>query len=101
MTSPTPAPSDHISRRRFLRGAGVVMALPWLESLPVWGAETMTKSDTPVATPKRLAVMFRGKGVNPKYWTAEGTGAAMQLGESLSPLEPVKGQVNFVKGLFN
>ena len=27
-----------LSRRRFLRGTGVVMALPWLESMPVWGA---------------------------------------------------------------
>jgi len=101
--NPTPqAPNlDQISRRRFLRGAGVVMALPWLESLPVWGAETMTKSDTPVASPKRLAIMFMGNGVNPKYWTASGEGAAMQLGESLSPLEPVKGQINFVKGLYN
>ena len=26
------------SRRTFLRGAGVTMALPWLESVPVWGA---------------------------------------------------------------
>ena len=27
------------SRRAFLRGVGVSMALPWLESLPVWGDE--------------------------------------------------------------
>ena len=27
-----------ISRRTFLRGVGVTMALPWLESIPVWGA---------------------------------------------------------------
>ena len=27
-----------ISRRTFLRGAGVTMALPWLESIPVWGS---------------------------------------------------------------
>ena len=26
------------SRRTFLRGAGVAMFLPWLESIPVWGA---------------------------------------------------------------
>ena len=29
------------SRRTFLRGVGVTMALPWLESVPVWGAEPM------------------------------------------------------------
>ncbi len=77
------------------------MALPWLESLPVWGAEPMTPQGTPAATPKRLAVMFMANGVNQKYWNASGAGEAMQLGESLSPLEPVKTRINYVKGLFN
>ena len=36
MTTPTIYP---VSRRTFLRGVGVTMALPWLESLPVWGDE--------------------------------------------------------------
>ena len=32
--------SNHqFSRRRMLRGLGVTMALPWMESLPVWGDE--------------------------------------------------------------
>jgi hypothetical protein len=96
-----PGNRHSFSRRRFLHGAGVVMALPWLESVPVWGAETMTKSDTPALPPKRLAVMFMGNGINQKYWTASGAGADMQLGESLSPLEPVKTKINFVKGLYN
>jgi hypothetical protein len=33
-----PAAGERISRRVVLRGAGVAMALPWLESLNVWGA---------------------------------------------------------------
>src|SRR3954468_20851217 len=97
----SPLNTDQLSRRRFLRGAGVVMALPWLESLPVWGAETMTKAGVPAPTPKRLGVMFMGNGVNQKYWTASGAGAEMQLGESLAPLEPMMDKINFVKGLFN
>ena len=28
-----------INRRTVLRGVGVTMALPWLESMPVWGAQ--------------------------------------------------------------
>jgi len=28
-----------LSRRTFLRGIGVTMALPWMESRPVWGDE--------------------------------------------------------------
>ena len=31
------------SRRAFLRGVGVTMALPWMESLPVWGDTTAAK----------------------------------------------------------
>jgi hypothetical protein len=102
MNKPTRAGSRlQISRRRLLRGAGVVMALPWLESIPVWGAEPLTKAGVPAAAPRRLAVLFMANGINQKYWTATGTGAGMQLGESLSPLEPVKTRINFVKGLFN
>lgn len=98
-TLPSVNPHQY-SRRQFLRGAGVVMALPWLESLPVWGAEPAARGALP-PIPKRLAVLFMANGVNPKYWTATGTGAAMELGETLSPLEPVKGKVNFIKGLYN
>lgn len=77
------------------------MALPWLESLPVWGAEPMTKEGTAAAPPKRLGVMFMANGVNPRYWTASGAGETMELGESLSPLAPMKTKINFVKGLYN
>ena len=45
-----------IDRRTMLRGAGVVVALPWLESLPVWGAELATSS-TPTIYPKRFAAL--------------------------------------------
>ena len=33
-----------LSRRTFLRGVGVTMALPWLESLPAWGDEPAQRS---------------------------------------------------------
>src|SRR5437868_3137355 len=94
-TSPLQRNAHEVSRRRFLRGTGVVMALPWLESVPVWGAEPAA------AAPKRLAILFMGNGVNPTEWWAKGSGADMQLGESLTPLEPVKTRINYVKGLFN
>ncbi len=98
----TAAPAPHLTRRKFLRGAGVAMALPWLESLPVWGEETVTKAGDAVAPPKRLAVLFMANGVNPKYWTADyDESGAIQFGESLKPLDPLKGKVNVIKGLFN
>lgn len=87
-----------VSRRVLLRGAGVAMALPWLESLSVWGAER--DSSEPVC-PKRFAVQFMACGVNRDHWWAKGSGAEMELGKSLQPLEPLKSKVNLVSGLFN
>src|SRR5215471_7269971 len=84
------------SRRMFLRGAGVTMALPWLESLPVWGATTGAS-----APPKRFAVLFMGNGINGNHWWAKGSGANMKLSKSLEPLEPIKGKINVINGLFN
>ena len=50
------------TRRTFLRGAGVAMAVPWLESIPVWGAEA--SGAAAAALPKRFAAVFMGCGIN-------------------------------------
>ena len=55
------AAHDRFSRRAMLRGLGVTMALPWLESLPVWGDEPLGKLRASEA-PVRLAVLFAGNG---------------------------------------
>ncbi|MDA1049684.1 MAG: DUF1552 domain-containing protein [Planctomycetota bacterium] len=89
-----------VSRRMVLQGAGAAMALPWLESLPVWGAETPTDSDD-ARFPKRFAALFMACGVNSDYWSASGAGANMELGKSLAPMEPLKEKMNFIHGLFN
>jgi len=75
-SSPFQRNSRELSRRLFLRGTGVVMALPWLESMPVWGAQPMAAS----AAPRRLAFLFMGNGVNPAHWWAKGSGADVELG---------------------
>src|SRR4030095_5931678 len=92
--------SHRTSRRRFLRGVGVAMALPWLESIPVWGAEP-AKDGTPGPFPKRFAALFMGNGINSKHWWAKGSGADMELGKSLEPMTPLKRKLNFITGLFN
>ncbi|MEI6432501.1 MAG: DUF1552 domain-containing protein, partial [bacterium] len=89
-----------LSRRIFLRGAGVVMALPWLESVPVWGA-VAGEPKAPSKPPKRFVVQFMGTGVSPDNWWAKGEGSAMELSKSLKPLEPYKEQLNVINGLFN
>ena len=54
--------THQFSRRTFLRGVGVTMALPWLESLPVWGDEPKAAkaSEAPVRGDHRLRVLGQG-----------------------------------------
>ncbi len=89
-----------LSRRTFLRGSGVAMALPWLESLPVWGD---SKLDALASNefPKRFAALFMACGVNADHWWAKGNGNEMELGKSLQPLAPLRHKLNFITGLFN
>ena len=49
-------PLLQISRRTLLRGAGVAMALPWLESIPVWGAARRMRRPQPTANRLSQAV---------------------------------------------
>jgi len=88
------------NRRTVLKGVGVTMALPWLESMPVWGGEPQTGTSAP-ACPKRFAALFMGNGVNPNHWWAKSSGAEMELSQSLQPLAPVKSKLNLINGLFN
>ena len=98
---------QQLSRRTFLHGVGVTMALPWLESIRVWGAEAATGAAAGATAaaggpfPKRFAVMFMGNGINGNHWWAKGSGAEMKLGKSLQPLEPIKTKINVINGLFN
>src|SRR5271165_1329588 len=84
-----------ISRRAVLRGAGCTVALPWLESL-----HALADTPPPFPFPKRFGVVFLGNGINEDHWSAEGTGAAMQLSKTLTPLEPLKRKINVIDGLY-
>ncbi len=93
-----------VSRRIFLRGSGVAMTLPWLESLPVWGTEaprSIADEQAPSDYPRRFAALFMGCGINRDHWWAKGNGSEMELGKSLQPLEALKTKLNFITGLFN
>src|SRR5881628_3596863 len=93
--------THQFSRRTFLRGVGVTMALPWMESLAVWG-------DTPPAgvkpaseAPVRLAVIFSGNGFHSKEWWARGEGRQMDLGQVLAPLTDFREKMLVIGGLYN
>src|SRR5258708_3854907 len=87
------------SRRTFLRGLGVSMALPWLESLRVWGDESAAGRGS--EPPVRLACLFPGNGFHGKEWWAKGEGSQMELGKVLEPLKPLREKMLFIRGLYN
>jgi hypothetical protein len=87
----------NLSRRKFLRGTGIALGLPWFESISSFGAETV-KNNT---VPRRLAVCFTGNGVNPHHWGATQGATGMEFMKTLSPLEPLKKHVSVFKGLWN
>ena len=94
------AHSFNSSRRHFLRGMGVALALPWMESLPLVGqvAAAAGKADGP---PLRLGIVFFSNGVEPIHWWAKGAGAAMEIGPGLAPMMPHREDMVFIQGLYN
>ncbi len=99
--NPIPTRSQWLRRRTFLRGLGVSMALPWMESRNVWAAETAAGIAPQSGAPTRLAVLFSGNGFHGKEWWAKGEGQEMELGEVLKPLADFRQRLTFIKGLYN
>jgi Protein of unknown function (DUF1552) len=89
-----------LTRRALLRGLGVTMALPWLESLPAWGHEA-TANASGNGAPVRFAALFAGNGFHSKEWWARGQGKGMELGKVLAPLSDFREKTLFIRGLFN
>jgi len=89
-----------LSRRTMLRGLGASIALPWMESLRVWGDETATRKKASQA-PTRMAILFAGCGFHKQEWWARGEGKSMELGKVLAPLKDFREQMVFIRGLYN
>ena len=82
-----------LSRRHFLRGLGVCVALPAFESLGLArplaaAAGAKNLATTATGAPLRTAFVYFPNGAIPKAWWPTGAGADFQLKDSLQPLEP-------------
>ncbi len=88
----------HLSRRTFLRGAGVAIGLPFLDAMvPAWTALAQT-----AAAPRpRLGFLYLPHGAIMEHWTPETVGSAFELTPILKPLAPFKSQLTVVSGLEN
>jgi hypothetical protein len=85
-----------ISRRSLLRGAGVSLALPWLEAMM-----PLAKAGSKTQLPIRMAVLYMPNGVAPNKWTPEGQGRDFQLSPILEPLQDFKNQTLVLSNLWN
>src|SRR5262245_46996197 len=89
--------SKPLSRRTFLRGAGVALSLPLLEAmLPARaGAPARAAAEPPV----RAAYLYFPNGAWMEEWVPKKTGTDFELPFSLTPLEPVRDSVVVLSGL--
>ena len=91
------ATGTHLSRRRFLNGVGVTMALPFLESMiPAFAREQAVKAAMPRT---RLGCIYFPHGAIMPKWTPATEGAGFQLSEILQPLKPFHSQINVISDL--
>ena len=90
-----------LSRRTFLRGLGVTIALPWLESmgpLTNW-ATAATKGMVGQVTPNRMAFLYVPNGKIMEEWTPQTVGTGFELTKILKPLENIKDKTLVLSGL--
>ena len=86
-----------LSRRTMLRGAGVSLALPWLEAMTPSALAASKGAKSPV----RMAMLYMPNGVNTSAWMPEGTGRDFQLSQTLQPLQDLKDEVLVLSNLWN
>jgi hypothetical protein len=88
----------HLSRRTFLRGAGVAVGLPFLDAMvPAWTALAQT-----AASPKpRMGFMYLPHGAIMEAWTPTAEGTGFELSPILKPLAPFQKQLTIVSQLQN
>ncbi len=86
-----------LPRRTFLRGTGVALALPWLESLAPARAAAQARA------PTRFLAVYFPNGVAADYWpcTGQGRGDAWRLSPLLEPFAPLKRKLNVYTNLEN
>ncbi|MBK1855321.1 DUF1552 domain-containing protein [Verrucomicrobiaceae bacterium 5K15] len=94
------------SRRGFLRGVGVTMALPFLESLSPAGKVLAQGKQTGAlganGEPIRFATFFMPNGVNPRAWMPnKGGGKIGELPRILKPLDALREHINVITGIKN
>jgi len=89
-----------LPRRTFLKGAGISLALPWLEAMSVCSNSVATAGAMASAeTPRRAVFCFFGLGLNGRDFTPVETGPNYTLTPILKPLEALRKDFTVISGL--
>src|SRR6476469_1536757 len=86
----------HLSRRTLLRGAGVALALPLLESM---FPAAMRRAVAAAEPPKRVAFMYIAHGAVMDRWLPAGASTDLTLGPTMQSLGAWRDRLNVVSGL--
>ena len=86
----------HLPRRTVLRGLGVTLALPWLDSM-VPALTALAKSGA--APARRFGVFYVPNGMAMDYWSPTAEGALGDLPATLQCLQALKDRVLLIGGL--
>ncbi len=91
------------SRRSFLRGLGVCLALPTLESVTPVGralaASTPGLATTASGMPLRMGFVAFANGSNYQRWLPKGEGRNYELNETFVPMKALKDKFQILTGL--
>ncbi len=89
-----------LSRRRFLRGLGTLMALPALEgTAPFARAAAAGGKSAANASPLRMAFVYSPNGKNMDHWTPKKDGSSYDLSRALAPLRDHQADFQLISGL--
>jgi Protein of unknown function (DUF1552) len=87
--------SRNIDRRTLLRGAGVTIALPWMEAMmPRVGLGAAPKNP-----PMRLAFLYVPNGMHMPNWTPSKEGTGYDIKPTLEPVAKHQSKLNILTGL--
>ena len=95
---------NSLDRRRFLRGAGLALALPLFETF----RPALSFGADKVKNPKRLGCFYFPDGVpmplpeDPAYtdwlWFPHGNGTKFEFSKCMTPLEPLRDEITVLSG---
>src|SRR5690348_7973016 len=95
MTTPFLTGPHRLSRRSFLRGAGVAVSLPLLDAM----IPAFARSAVASAVPRRMVAIQTNLGILPQYFWPEGTGMDYKPSPYLEILKDYKREMTIFSGV--